>query len=215
MEGTIAEAKFLWNSVDRPNLLIKVPATIEGIGAIEKLIGEGISVNVNLLFSVDRYLDVVEAYLSGLESRHKRGQSIHGLASVASFFLSRIDVLVNSKLPPGSKLRGEIAIASTSSKDPLDSDIKYIEALIGPETINTIPLDTLNAYRDHGQPANRLGANLSQAILNLELLKELKVDLGILTQQLENEGVQKFTLSYDKLLSTLENKCRASRDLNA
>ncbi len=242
-EGTIKEARALCQSVDRPNLLIKVPATVEGIGAIQKLIGDGISVNVTLLFSIDRYLEIVEAYFSGLELRLREGKSIRGITSVASFFLSRIDVLVDSKLLPGSNLRGEIAIASaklafkkyselfsserflrlknlgassqrllwasTSTKDNLESDIKYIEALIGPATINTVPFETLNAYRDHGNPENRLVENLSEALQNLESLREMKIDLQKLTLQLENEGVQKFALSYDKLIAALEVKRNA------
>lgn len=242
-EGTIKEARALWQSVDRPNLLIKVPATVEGLGAIQKLISDGISINVTLLFSIDRYLEVVEAYFSGLELRLREGKSIRGMTSVASFFLSRIDVLVDSKLPPGSHLRGEIAIASakvafkkytelfsserflrlknqgannqrllwasTSTKDNCESDIKYIEALIGPETINTVPFETLNAYRDHGNPEKRLAANLSKALQDLESLRAMKIDLQEITIQLENEGVKKFALSYDKLIAALEVKRNA------
>ena len=205
---TVLEARRLWSAVDRPNLMVKVPATLEGLPAIQQLIGEGINVNITLLFGLPRYRQVVEAYLAGLETLYGGGRPARQVASVASFFLSRIDVLLDPQFekmiqencPEAhlvSDLHGQVAIhsakaayaiyhelfssrrwaalsrqgaapqrllwASTSAKNPSYSDVKYVEPLIGPDTINTLPLETLEAYRDHGQPANRLVSGLEQA----------------------------------------------------
>jgi transaldolase/glucose-6-phosphate isomerase len=253
-EGTIAEARRLWTAVNRPNLMIKVPATLEGLPAIQQLIGEGINVNVTLLFGLPRYRKVAEAYIAGLESRAAQGEPIGHMASVASFFLSRIDVLVDPMLEDlmkqgGSKaqiatdLHGQIAIASakvayqiyqevcgdgrfqklaaqgarsqrllwasTSTKNPSYSDVKYVEALIGPETVNTLPLETLNAYRDHGDPTPRLEEGVAEARDVLQRLGELDIDLDAVTQQLEDEGVVKFVKPFDQLMDTLK-KARES-----
>jgi transaldolase/glucose-6-phosphate isomerase len=250
-EGTIAEARRLWAAVNRPNVLIKVPATIPGVGAIRQLISEGINVNVTLLFGLPRYRQVADAYLEGLEARAGSGGSIERVASVASFFLSRIDVLVDPMLEKlmeqgGSKgkiagrLHGQIAVASariaykmweemfggerfreladngattqrllwasTSTKNPTYSDIKYVETLIGPETINTLPLETLNAYRDHGHPALRLEEGLEEARQALQDLEQLGISLDQATQQLEEEGVQKFIKPFDRLMETLDKQ---------
>lgn len=239
-EGTMIEARKLWKDVSRPNVLIKVPGTTEGIPAIKQLIGEGININITLLFSLDRYEEIAEAYISGLESRLRDGKSLTGIASVASFFLSRIDVAVDPLLPAQSALRGQTAIASakiayqkyksiftserfqklkihgaktqrllwasTSTKNPSDSDVKYVEALIGPETVNTLPLETLAAYRDHGDPANRLETGLTEATQHLKRLGEMKIDLKKVTKLLEDEGVQKFNLAFDKLMDALKTK---------
>ncbi|WP_020676195.1 transaldolase [Geopsychrobacter electrodiphilus] len=251
--GTLREARHLWKEVDRPNLLIKVPGTQEGLTVIRQLISEGINVNVTLLFGLPRYQAVAEAeaYISGLEMRVAAGLPLDRISSVASFFLSRIDVLVDplleKKLPEGgrpaeraSQLRGKIAIASaraayqlykeihtsarfrklvtggarpqrvlwasTSTKSPAESDVKYVEALIGPETINTIPLETLNAYRDHGNPALRLEGDLEGTERILQHLPETGIDLDTVTSQLENEGIEKFVKPFDKLLQALEQK---------
>ncbi len=250
--GTISEARRLWGKLNRPNVFIKVPATLEGLPAIRQLISEGINVNVTLLFGLPRYRQVAEAYIAGLEERAARGLSLQ-VASVASFFLSRIDVLLDPRLEKmaqagGEKaeaaaaLTGEVAIASakvayiiyqeiflagrfktlaaqgartqrllwasTSTKNPAYPDTKYVEPLIGPDTINTLPVETLNAYRDHGQPAVRLADGLEKAAAILQRLPEVEVDLNQATQELEDQGVEKFNQPYDSLLGTLEGKCR-------
>jgi transaldolase len=250
-EGTIAEARQLWTAVNRPNVLIKVPGTPEGLPAITTLISEGINVNVTLLFGLPRYEKVAEAYIAGLEERHGKGHSLAQVASVASFFLSRIDVLLDPVLgkmaatgSPQAKtakdLIGEVAIASaklayviykrlftserfktlaakgartqrvlwasTSTKNPDYSDVKYVEPLIGPDTVNTLPPETLEAYRDHGNPASRLEEGIDHATAILQRLPELHIDINQVTQQLEDEGIEKFNKPYDSLLKTLEAK---------
>jgi transaldolase len=239
-EGTITEARMLWNKVSRPNLLIKVPGTAQGLPAIKQLISEGINVNVTLLFGLDRYCEVVEAYMSGLETRALDGKPIDEITSVASFFLSRIDLKIDPLLAQPSSLRGQTAIASaklayqkykfyfeterfknfrklgaqsqrllwasTSTKNATDSDVKYVEALIGPDTVNTIPLETLIAYRNHGKPAQRLDTEISEAESLFEKLSESKIDITNVTTQLESEGVKKFSTAFDKLMASLEEK---------
>jgi transaldolase len=243
----------LWQALSRPNVLIKVPATKEGLPAIRQLISEGINVNVTLLFGLPRYKEVAEAYISGLEVRAGKGQPLDRLASVASFFLSRIDVLLDPKLEKiaaaggpnaqgAQELQGQIAIASakiaytiyqeiyggerwkklagrggrpqrllwasTSTKNPAYPDTKYVEPLIGPETVNTLPLETLEAYRDHGNPAVRLTEGVDRTASYLQRLPELGLDLNQATQQLEDEGVEKFNKPFDSLMNTLEEKRR-------
>ena len=250
-EKTIQEARTLWKMVDRPNILVKVPGTKQGLPAIRQLLGEGINVNITLLFGLPRYQEVTEAFLGGLEDlaqQAKGQQPLAKAASVASFFLSRIDVLIDPMLEKimteGGKraeiarqIHGQVAIASakvayqmyqeifngarfkklatqgahpqrllwasTSTKNPAYSDVKYVEALIGPHTINTLPQETINAYRDHGQPAPRLTDNVDQAHQVLRQLAELGIDLDKCTQQLEDEGVEKFAKSYRKLVDSL------------
>jgi len=249
--GTIEEARRLWSALNRPNVLIKIPATLEGLPAIQQLIGEGININVTLLFGLPRYRQVVEAYMAGLEARVAKGRSVKEVASVASFFVSRIDALVDPLLEKlvtqggrkadlAAKAIGQVAIASakeayrifqelfggdrfrklagqgarsqrllwasTGTKNPDYSDVKYIEALIGPDTVNTVPLETLDAYRDHGDPKARLEQDGAYARIVLERLHELGLDLDHLTQQLENEGIEKFNKPFDKLMATLEKK---------
>jgi transaldolase len=239
---TIKQAVELWRKSGRENVMIKIPATAEGLPAIRKAISEGVNINITLLFGLGRYEEVTEAYLSGLEDRVEAGQPIDHIASVASFFLSRIDVLVDPLLEAKGypQLKGEIAIASakkayqiykrvfsserfkklqengampqhvlwasTGTKDPTFPDTKYIEALIGPETVNTIPIETLDAYRDHGQPANRLDQDLGKAIQVLDELKKIGINLDELTAQLETEGIEKFNKPYDRLLLAIEEK---------
>ncbi len=248
-EGTIEEGRRLWVDVDRPNLLIKVPATSEGLPAIRQLISEGINVNVTLLFSIDRYREVAEAYISGLEQAVATGEPIHRVCSVASFFLSRIDSMVDAlleeKIAEGGentglaeKLCGEVAIASakiayqihremvcdsrwrrladrgariqrllwasTSTKNPEYSDVRYVEALIGPQTINTLPMATLEAYRDHGDPAERLEEGIDEAREVIDRLPEVGIDLDAVTAKLVEEGIEKFNQPYDELIETLE-----------
>jgi transaldolase len=253
--GTIAEARRLWAAVDRPNLLIKVPATHEGIPVIQQLIGEGINVNITLLFGLPRYREVVEAYLIGLEMLAARGKPLGRIASVASFFLSRIDALIDPlleqrRIEGGSvaklvdSLHGQVAIASakvsyqiyleifssqrfqklskqgarsqrllwasTSTKNPDYSDVKYVEALIGHDTINTVPLETLNDYREHGQPASVLEDGVQEAYRVLEGLRQVGIDLEALTQELEDDGVKKFNQAFEKLMTALKEKRAAS-----
>jgi transaldolase/glucose-6-phosphate isomerase len=250
-EGTIAEARRLWKALNRPNVLIKVPGTLEGLPAIQELIGEGINVNITLLFGLPRYRKVAEAYIKGLEKRAAQGQPIDRVASVASFFLSRIDVLVDPLLARftkgdgpeadlAKKLHGQVAIASakvayqifqevfqserfaqlerngarvqrllwasTGTKNPSYSDVKYVEALIGPQTINTVPQETLTAYRDHGRPELRLEEGLDLADEVLDRLPELDIDIDEVTQQLEDEGVEKFIKPFDRLMETLQQE---------
>jgi len=246
--GTISEGRRLWAALDRPNVLIKVPATVEGLPAISQLISDGININVTLLFSLPRYREVAESYIKGLEASVAQGKPIDKIASVASFFLSRIDAVIDPKeadflASEGehahfvTNIRGQVAIssakvaykiyqeifenesfhklgaspqrllwASTSSKNPDYSDVKYIEALIGPNTVNTIPLETLNAYRDHGDPKSLLKDNVEQASWVLSELSEIGIDLKTITEKLENDGVEKFINSFDKLMDALKNK---------
>ena len=239
--GTIKQAEQLWKAVGRKNVMIKIPATKEGLPAIRKCISEGININITLLFGLPRYEEVIDAYLSGLEDRVKADKSIHQITSVASFFLSRIDVVVDPMLQQNDgNLKGEVAIASakkayeifkdvfsgerfkkleakgakrqrllwasTGTKDKTFSDVKYVEALIGPETINTIPVETLEAFRDHGQPQNRLENDTDKAIQILASLDEKGIDLDAITQKLENEGIEKFNKAYDEILETIKRK---------
>lgn len=241
-EGTIKQAKTLWKAVDRKNVMIKIPGTAEGLPSIRQCISEGININVTLLFGLPRYKEVTDAWLSGLEDRVKSNQQIDELASVASFFLSRIDVMIDPMLIEKglSDLKGEVAIASakkayeiyleiingerfkkleakgakrqrvlwasTSSKDPSFSDVKYVEALIGKETINTIPMETLDAFRDHGQAANRLEDDLDKATQVIAQLKENGINIDNITQKLEDEGIEKFNKPYEKLLKGIEKQ---------
>jgi transaldolase len=247
-KGTIEEAHRLWTALNRPNIFIKIPATSEGLPAIQQLISEGINVNVTLLFGLPRYRQVAEAYITGLEARATQGKPVKHMASVASFFVSRIDALVDSlleqliaqggqKVDLAKKVHGQIAIASakvayqsykeifgsnrfknladkgarvqrllwasTSTKNPEYSDIKYIESLIGTDTINTVPPETIDAYRDHGDPKSRLDQDVKEAAWMMERLPELGISIDKVTQQLEDEGVKKFNQPFDKLMEAL------------
>jgi len=251
--GTLAEARRLWAALNRPNVFIKVPATAEGLPAIRQLISEGINVNVTLLFGLPRYRQVAEAYIAGIEARATMGGDLHRVASVASFFLSRIDSLVDPLLDavvkqggpeadPARQARGQVAIASakmayqlyrelftsdrfktlatqgaqvqrllwasTGTKNPDYSDVKYVEALIGPDTVNTAPPDTLDAYRDHGKPEARLEKDVAQAARVLKRLPELGISIDTVTQQLEDDGVAKFNTPFDTLMETLTKRCQ-------
>ncbi len=248
-DKTVKEAIRLWEKLHRPNIMIKVPATVQGLPALRQLIAKGINVNATLLFGLGRYREVLQSWLSGLEDRVNAGLRLQSVASVASFFLSRIDVLVDKRLDAlahagtdksVSSLRGVAAIAcarlayqiykemqgserwrrlvargaqpqrllwaSTGTKDPAYSDIKYVEALIGPDTVNTLPPETLNAYRKHGDPALRLGQDLALVTDAPVRLARLGVDLEIVAQQLEEEGVKKFIEPFDTLLASLEQR---------
>jgi transaldolase len=245
-EGTIAEARQLWAAVNRPNAMIKIPGTVEGLAAVTRCIAEGLNVNVTLLFSVARYERVIEAFIRGLETRVASHAPIDRIASVASFFVSRLDGKVDPALDArggAGHLRGTAAIAnagtayaaferafsgarwdaltakgarvqrplwaSTSTKDPAYPDVYYVEALIGPDTVNTLPPATFDAYRDHGQPAVRIREGMTQAPARLEALREAGIDLDEVTRTLEHEGVASFAASYASLLSGIETKAGA------
>lgn len=240
--GTVAEGLRLWKAFNRPNAMIKVPGTRAGLPAITELIAAGVNINVTLLFSVERYREVVDAYLAGLEQRVAAGKPIDRIASVASFFLSRIDTLVDAKLDEmntseARARRGRAAIAnarlayqhykqwvasdrwrvladhgvkpqrllwaSTSSKDPAYKDTMYVEALIAPNTVNTLPPATIDAYRDHGEPAVRIEEDLDEAKQTVQVLRDLGIDLEVVSEQLEREGVKKFKEPFDALLASL------------
>jgi len=249
--GTIREGRRLWVALDRPNVFIKVPATDAGLPAIRQLTSEGINVNITLLFGLPRYRQVAEAYIAGIEARLAQGKPVKRVASVASFFVSRMDTLVDPLLEKliaqggkeadiAKKARGETAIASakmayqiykeifgsdrfrnlalqgayvqrvlwasTGTKNPDYDDVKYVEALIGPGTVNTIPVETLSAYRDHGIPQARLERDVEGAAGILDRLPELGIRIDDVTQHLEDEGVEKFNKPFDKLLEHLAQR---------
>jgi transaldolase len=247
-QATVSEGRRLWNRLERGNVMIKVPGTLEGLPAVRSLIAEGVNVNVTLLFSPSRYRQVADAYMAGLEQRVQRGADIRNIGSVASFFLSRIDTLVDRLLDEHAgqgrgearALRGRSATAqaslayeiyreivaserwrdlarrgarpqrllwaSTSTKDPRYSDVKYVEDLIASETVNTMPLETLAAYRDHGKGGTGLSAFQSEAPRVVRELATLGIDLERVAQQLEQEGVRKFSEPFDQLQSWLEEQ---------
>ena len=249
-EGSLAEARRLWARLDLPNAFIKIPATEAGLPVIRALIAEGINVNVTLLFSPERYRAVAQAYMDGLNERARSRRTLGTVASVASFFLSRIDTLVDLLLdelaargqPAARTLRGKAAIAcaarayevfeatlatprwqalsaqgarpqrllwaSTSTKDPSYSPIKYVEELVVPGTVNTMPLETINAYRRLGRPELRLERHLAEGADAREGLERLGIDLEAVAAQLEREGVAKFIEPFDKLQKWLEDQRR-------
>jgi transaldolase len=242
-DATVHEAQRLWDALNRPNVMIKIPGTRAGLPAITRCIADGLNVNVTLLFSVERYGEVIDAFLRGLEQRLDGRQPVDRVASVASFFVSRVDGKVDPLLEAkagDSTLRGKAAIAnacmayrlfqetlqqprwmrlaeagaraqrplwaSTSTKDPRYLDTYYIEALIAPDTVNTVPPETLVAYRDHGRPAVRIEEGMENAPAQLEALARAGIDLAGITRELEVEGVEKFAASYRSLLSTIDTK---------
>lgn len=254
--ATIAEARRLWAGLNRPNVFIKVPATIEGLPAIRELVTDGINVNITLLFGLPRYRAVADAFIDGIESRVSRGKPVGRVASVASFFVSRIDSLVDRRLDeiaargdgdagPAERLRGTVAIAcaklayqdfkerfggdrfrrlaahgaraqrllwaSTGTKNPAYHDVKYIEELVGRDTISTIPVKTLDAYRDHGAPKPLLEQDAAGARLVMDQLARLGIDIGDVTARLEREGIDQFARQYDLLLETLTRKVSQAR----
>ena len=239
-EATIAQALDLWQRLDLPNVLIKVPATQAGVSAIEALTARGVNINVTLLFSVERYEEVIEAYLRGLEHRIAAGDPVDEITSVASFFVSRIDTKADAILAPDSPARGRVAIAnahdaygrylarfgderwrrlqqhgaraqrplwaSTGTKDPSYSDVLYVERLIAPGVINTMPEKTLRAFADHGNIGERLGSDVSPANTVLAEAAAEGVDLETITSELEREGVKSFCDAYGQLLRCIETK---------
>jgi transaldolase len=238
--GTIEQALELWRRLQRPNVMIKVPATAAGVPAIEDLTVCGINVNVTLLFGVERYEQVVEAYLRGLERRVRAGHPVDGMSSVASFFVSRVDTKADAELPRGSPLRGRVAIAnahraygrylerfsgerwrvleevgarpqrplwaSTGTKNEAYSDVLYVERLIAPGVVNTMPEQTLRAFGDHGTVGRTIEDQLEDAERVLAQAQAAGLDLRRITTELEREGVQAFCDSYHELL-----ECIASR----
>jgi transaldolase len=251
--GTLAEAKHLWKTVDRPNLMIKVPGTPEGLPAVQELIGQGINVNVTLLFSREAYKACAEAYIAGLEAYHAKGGDLSRVASVASFFLSRIDISIDAKLEALMAkttdsaeleklkgLMGSVAIAnaklayqdykalftserfkvlaqagahpqrllwaSTGTKNPHYRDVRYVEELVGPNTVNTMPVATLNACADHCELRSSLEENLEQAQKVLVDLESVGISLDQVTLDLLVEGLAKFTGPFDELIESIRNK---------
>ena len=247
-EATAQQAFELWKTVRKENVMIKIPGTAEGLTAIRRCIREGININVTLIFGLERYEEVADAYISGLEDRLKNNQPLDFVASVASFFLSRIDLMIDPVLEQKglSHLKGKVAIASakkayeiyqriftsdrfkklqekgaqpqrllwasTGSKDPASSDVKYVEALIGTDTVNTIPMDTLIAFKDHGVAASRLEDDLDQATKVMEDIKNAGIDIDLITKKLEDEGIEKFNVPYDKLLLAIEGQKKKIKD---
>jgi len=249
--NTIKEALRLWQDVDRPNLMVKIPATHEGLAAITAATAQGVNVNITLIFSIQRYADVMAAYLAGLQQRVHQSLPVDHIHSVASFFVSRIDTKVDKRLEAimqeggerGQKaaaLRGKAAVASariayshfkemfdgqsfadlrrqganlqrplwasTSTKNPAYSDILYVQTLIGPHTINTMPEKTLKAFLDHGEVRNTLEDNLADAQMTFQSLEDLGVSIDDVTHELEVEGVKAFSKSFESLMESISEK---------
>ena len=240
--ATVTEARRLWESLNRPNAMIKIPGTLAGLPAITRCLSEGINVNVTLLFAVSRYEQVIDAFMAGLEARVAAGKSINRIASVASFFVSRLDTKIDPVLDQAGRadLRGTAAIAnacdayrafeasvrsprwqalaakgasvqrplwaSTSTKDPKYPDVYYVEALVAPYTVNTLPPATFDAYRDHGNPVDRIRDGMQKAPAQLEALAAAGIKLDEVTAVLEQEGVESFAKSYNQLLAGIEAK---------
>ncbi|MFQ5616497.1 MAG: transaldolase [Anaerolineales bacterium] len=250
-DATFSEAKRLWELVDRPNLMVKIPATKDGLPAITGAIAAGVNINVTLIFSQTRYVEVIDAYMGGLEKRLEAGNSIDHVASVASFFVSRIDTKVDHLLdaivdnetrttPLAKALQGRLAVAnaklaykkfeeitggerftrlqmkggrvqrplwaSTSTKNPAYSDVKYVDELLGPKTVNTIPPPTLEAFKDHGVVRLTLESGLAKAGQAFEELRALGISFQQVTDELETEGVKSFANALTALLETIEER---------
>ncbi len=248
-DGTIVAARRYFKTIGRPNVMIKVPSTRAGIPAIEQLIGEGINVNVTLMFSMKHYDDVAEAYIRGMERRLKAGQPLARIGSVASFFVSRVDTLADKRLDEKLKatpdealtaLKGKSAVAntklvyqrfkeifrgkrfaelkakgahvqrplwaSTSTKNPAYSDIKYVEELIGPDTVNTIPPETMDAFRDHGNPRATVEEGLDEARSVVERMAALGMNLLELGEELQKQGVEAFAKSFEDLRAAIKRR---------
>jgi transaldolase len=238
--GTISAAAEFWARIGRPNIFIKIPGTAEGVPAIEESIAAGINVNVTLLFSIDAYSAIHEAFIRGLERRVAAGQPIDDVHSVASFFVSRVDTAVDKLLPADSALRGKAAVAnaklayrrfgeitagdrwvalaehgarvqrplwaSTGTKDPAYSDVMYVDELIGPDTVNTMPEGTIAAFADHGTVARTVDADLDGARSLLAAVEAAGVSMADVTQRLEDDGVSSFSASFDSLIDTIRER---------
>jgi transaldolase len=250
-EGTEAMVRDIWRRVNKPNLMVKIPATDAGIPAIEKMLYEGHNINITLIFGLDYYRRVADAYVNAVERRIAEGKPVADVASVASFFVSRVDTKVDKQLDDlvaagrlapedARRLQGKAAVAnaklayevyqqvfksdrfkeleakgarvqrclwaSTSTKNPAYPDVMYIEELIGPETVNTIPASTLEAYADHGNPAPRLTQGLEEARALMAQLEEVGIDMQKVTDELIEEGVKSFADAFDKLLESIRVK---------
>ena len=252
--ATISEAERLWSTVDRPNVMVKVPGTEEGAEAVRRLIARGININITLLFSIDAYRRVIDAYMDGLEERVKAGKTIERIASVASFFVSRVDTEVDKRLDEKARsaagdrtaeleaLKGRAAVAnaklayalfqeriasprwkaleakgaklqrplwaSTSTKNPAYRDVKYVEELIGPHTVNTMPPQTIDAFRDHGVVERTVDRDVDGARRALQQLESVGVSMEDVTRKLLVDGLASFQKSFDTLLAGLERKTR-------
>jgi transaldolase len=241
--ATIEEAQRLWKEVDRPNLFVKIPGTVEGAKAVRRAIADGINVNITLLFAIEAHDRVIDAYMSGLEDRVTKNQPIDRLASVASFFVSRVDTEVDKRLDAlkkGQELKGQAAIAnaklayqlflerfssdrwkalaakgarvqkplwaSTSTKNPAYRDVMYVEQLIGPRTINTMPPQTIEAFRDHGVVKRSVDDRVAEARGALDQLDKLGISMKDVTDKLLVEGLASFQKSFDSLIAGLERK---------
>lgn len=247
--GTIADAKRLFQAVNRPNVMIKIPGTRAGVPAIEECLYAGVNVNVTLLFAVPAYEQVAWAYIRALERRAAEGKPLERIASVASFFVSRIDTLTDKLLDQKiaatndvalAKLQGKAAIAnakiayqafkrifaearfvalrargarvqrplwaSTSTKNPQYPDTLYVDALIGPDTVNTLPPETIDAFRDHGTPRLTIEENVDDAYTTIRALEGAGISLAAVTQQVLDEGIVRFQQSFDQLLASIERR---------
>lgn len=244
-EGTIKQAKELWERVNRPNLMVKIPATREGIPAIRRSIAAGININITLIFSLDRYAAVMDAYLAGLEERVAQNLPVQNIASVASFFVSRVDTKIDPRVPKDSPLAGKAAIAnaklayeafesiftsprfatlkarfrarvqrplwaSTGTKNPVYPDTYYIDNLIGPDTVNTVPPATLEAFQDHGSAAVTITRGLEESQMVFPELKAQGISMSMVTKELEEEGVKSFADAFKTLLDAIEDRRKSA-----
>ncbi len=256
MKGSLEEARRLWKSVGRENVMVKIPGTAEGLPAIQQAISEGININITLLFAQDVYVKVAEAYIAGLEQFAKNGGDVSRMASVASFFISRIDSAVDAIIETRLKaskdareqeqlksIQGKVAIAngkqtyekyqaifstprwkalaakgaqtqrvlwaSTSTKNPAYRDVLYVEELIGPDTVDTIPPATLDAFRDHGKPRQSLTEDLPSAHKTMETAAKLGISMKEVTDKLTDDGVRLFSEAFDKLLAAVEKSSKS------
>ena len=248
-DRTRQEARRLWETVDRPNLMVKIPGTMEGAPVIQEMLAEGININVTLLFAIDSYARVAEAYVAALEARHAAGKPVDRIASVASFFVSRVDTLVDKLLDEKiaetgdqglAALKGKAAVAnarlayerfgeifrserfaplaaagasvqrplwaSTSVKNPAYRDVLYVEELIGPDTVNTMPGKTIEAFLDHGTVARTVDQGIDEARRQMADLSAAGIDIETVTHQLEEEGIASFVKSFESLIAGVEGK---------
>lgn len=252
-DATVEEARRLWHTVNRPNVMVKVPGTEEGSKAVYQLLSEGINVNITLLFAVDAYERVADAYLNALEERVRQGKPVDRIASVASFFVSRVDTEVDKRLEAiggdATGLEGKAAVAnakmayqlfkqkfsgprwdalaskgarvqrplwaSTSAKNPAYRDVMYVEQLIGPDTVNTMPPKTIDAFRDHGNVARTVDADVDAARAELQALERVGVNMKDVTDVLLREGIESFEKSFQSLISGIDKKMAELRPVAA